>query len=97
MSVVQDSRKQFVQRWQSTYRVIVSDIFFVPFFVDNFDPYSAPCFWCAVFLLEHFVEQKGFAFLELVDCCLKFIISDHMYFFVVTFTIVFSSSSALFS
>ena len=50
--VVQDSRKQFVQRWQSTNRAIISDVFFVPFFVDNFSPYSAPCFWSTAFLLQ---------------------------------------------
>ena len=56
-SVVQDSRKQFVQRWQSTDRAIVSDIFFVPSSVDNFSPFSTPCFGSAAFLLEHFVED----------------------------------------
>ena len=32
-SVVQDSRKHFVQRWQNTNRATVSDIFFVVFFL----------------------------------------------------------------
>ena len=50
-SAVQDRRKQFVLRWQSTNRAIVSDVFLVPFFVDDFYPYSPPCFWSTAFLL----------------------------------------------
>ena len=49
-SVVQDGREQFVQRWQNTDWAIVSDNFFVPFFVDNFYAYSTPCFGSAAFL-----------------------------------------------
>ena len=56
-SVEQDSRKQFVQRWQSTDRAIGPDIFFVPSSVDNFLRFSTPCFGSAAFLLEHFVED----------------------------------------
>ena len=34
------------------------------------------------------IVVAGFAFLELVDCCLNFFICDQRYFFIVTFTIV---------
>ena len=49
-SVEQDSRKQFVQRWQSTDRAIGPDIFFVPSSVNNFLRFSTPCFGECSFL-----------------------------------------------
>ena len=39
------------QAWDKVYCTGWSDIFFAPFFVDNFHPYSTPCFGNTAFLL----------------------------------------------
>ena len=55
-SVVFDGGEQFVKRWQSANRAVVTNCFHISFFVDHILTYSSPCFWCAIFLLQHFVE-----------------------------------------
>ena len=62
--------RTFVKCWQSSNRTEITNFFHISFGVDRFYTYASPCFWCAVLLLQHFVEDLSDHFFRRFVACL---------------------------